>query len=112
MRKIYVGVLVLFAAMILISCSNSKKEDDVVVQREFTLDELKNYDGQNDNPAYVAVKDVVYDVTESSLWKNGLHSNCSDTTYAGADFTDLIESSPHGAKIMERMPVVGKLVDN
>jgi predicted heme/steroid binding protein len=111
MRKICVPLLILLVAMLLTSCSKSKKEEDTVVQREFTLDELKKYDGQNDNPAYVAVNDVVYDVTESSLWKNGLHNNCSDTTYAGADFTELIESSPHGAKIMERMPVVGKLVN-
>jgi predicted heme/steroid binding protein len=78
-------------------------------QRTFTLDELKKYNGKNGNPAYVAVNGVVYDVTNSRLWKNGLHSDCSDSTYAGADFSQLINSSPHGPGIMKRMPVVGKL---
>jgi predicted heme/steroid binding protein len=78
-------------------------------QRTFTLDELKKYNGKNGNPAYVAVNGVVYDVTNSRLWKNGLHDDCSNSTYAGADFSQLINSSPHGAGIMRRMPVIGKL---
>lgn len=81
----------------------------ITQQRTFTLDELKIYNGKNGNPAYVAVNGVVYDVTNSRLWRNGLHDECSNSTYAGADFSQLINSSPHGAGIMKRMPVVGKL---
>lgn len=94
--------------LFLVGCSN-KKDTDIAGQKEFTIDDLKSYDGQNGNPAYVAVNGVVYDVTDSGLWKNGLHSQCSDKTYAGTDLTDLINSSPHGVAIMKKMPVVGTL---
>jgi predicted heme/steroid binding protein len=75
---------------------------------ELTLDQLKQYDGKNGNPAYVAVDGVIYDVSGSARWKNGEHNGYS----AGNDLTDAImNKSPHGVKNMERMPVVGKLVD-
>lgn len=75
----------------------------------FTPDDLKNYNGQNGKPAYVAVNGLVYDVTNSDLWKAGVHKYCSDTTYAGADYSELINSSPHGADILKSFPVVGVL---
>jgi predicted heme/steroid binding protein len=78
-------------------------------QKVFTLEELKKYNGQNGNPAYVAVNGVVYDVTGSRRWTNGLHEECSNATYAGADLTSLISSSPHGADVMKKFTVVGTL---
>ena len=33
--------------------------------------ELKKYDGSNKNPAYIAYKGYIYDVTNSFLWKGG-----------------------------------------
>ena len=38
-----------------------------------TLDELAQYDGQNGNPAYIAVDGVIYDVTNVSQWNGGAH---------------------------------------
>ena len=78
-------------------------------QRVFNLDELKNYNGQNGNPAYVAVNGVVYDVTNSSKWKNGVHKACSSSTQAGVDFSDSIKSSPHGVNVMSKFPQIGTL---
>ena len=73
----------------------------------FTLDELKKYDGQNGNPAYVAVDGVVYDVTNANRWKDGKHQ---DGVTAGADLTDVISQSPHGKDVLKDLPVVGTLV--
>ena len=74
---------------------------------ELTLDQLKQYDGKNGNPAYVAVDGVIYDVTNVSQWKNGEHNGYS----AGNDLTDIIKNkSPHGVKQLKGIPVVGKLV--
>lgn len=75
---------------------------------ELTLDQLKQYDGKNGNPAYVAVDGIIYDVTNVSAWKNGEHHGYS----AGNDLTDIIKNkSPHGVKNLEGLPIVGKLVD-
>ena len=74
---------------------------------ELTLDQLKQYDGKNGNPAYVAVDGVIYDMTNVPQWKNGEHNGYS----AGNDLTDIIKNkSPHGVKQLKGIPVVGKLV--
>lgn len=71
-----------------------------------TLDELKQYDGQNGNAAYVAVDGVIYDVTHVRKWKNGKHEM---GITAGQDLTELISQSPHGKSILSEAPVVGKI---
>lgn len=74
---------------------------------ELTLDQLKQYDGKNGNPAYVAVDGIIYDVTNVKAWKNGEHNGYS----AGNDLTDIIKNkSPHGVKNLEGLTIVGKLV--
>lgn len=74
---------------------------------ELTLDQLKQYDGKNGNPAYVAVDGVIYDLTNVPQWKNGEHNGYS----AGNDLTDIIKNkSPHGVKQLKGIPIVGKLV--
>jgi len=74
---------------------------------ELTLDQLKQYDGKNGNPAYVAVDGVIYDVTNVPQWAGGVHNGYS----AGNDLTDIIKNkSPHGVKQLNGVPVVGKLV--
>ena len=73
----------------------------------FTLEELSQYNGKNGAKAYVAVDGVVYDVTDVPAWKNGEHKN---GLTAGKDLSKEILSSPHGKKVLENLPVVGKLV--
>ena len=74
---------------------------------ELTLEQLKQYDGKNGNPAYVAVDGIIYDVTNVKAWRNGEHNGYS----AGNDLTDIIKNkSPHGVKNLEGLPIVGKLV--
>lgn len=74
--------------------------------RVFTLDELKQYNGKNGNPAYVAVDGVVYDVTDVKPWANGEHKN---GITAGNELSDEILKSPHGKKVLKNLPVVGTL---
>ena len=72
----------------------------------FTLEELAKFDGREGRPAYVAVEGIVYDVSGSSRWRNGRHNGFD----AGKDLTrEIKEVSPHGVKVLERMPVVGTL---
>ncbi len=94
--------------MIFVSCAILKPEmkEGFIVEKEFTLEELRNYDGQEGRPAYIAIDDVVYDVTNSKKWPKGIHHNMK----AGHDLTTAIkEMSPHGAGVVAHLPVVGKL---
>ena len=74
-------------------------------QKVFTKAELAKYNGQNGNPAYVAVSGVVYDVTNVKQWSNGQHHGLS----AGQDLTAQIAGAPHGTSVLDGLPVVGKL---
>jgi len=41
--------------------------------KEFELEELKQLNGDNGKPIYVAHQGKVYDVSNSKMWKGGLH---------------------------------------
>jgi len=71
-----------------------------------TLQELKRYDGQNGQKAYIAYKGKVYDVTSSPLWKNGIHQNMHK---AGQDLTEVLKNAPHGEEVFSRFTVVDTL---
>ncbi len=71
-----------------------------------TIDELKKFDGKNGQPAYVAVKGTIYDVSTSPRWKEGNHE---DSHRAGCDLTAELTEAPHVAAVLERFPVVGRL---
>lgn len=74
---------------------------------ELTLEQLKQFNGKDGNPAYIAVDGVLYDVTSDRHWSNGTHEGYG----AGKDLTDAIKNkSPHGIKILNGVPVVGKLI--
>ena len=78
---------------------------DKAALKVFDATELAKYDGKNGNLAYVAVDGTVYDVTNVAAWRDGAHAGGSLT--AGADQTEALKRSPHGAKNLEGLPVVG-----
>jgi predicted heme/steroid binding protein len=76
-------------------------------ERKFTIEELKQYDGRDGRPAYIAYKSKVYDVTDSFLWIDGDHQG---QHAAGKDLTEDMAWAPHGEEILERVKLVGVLV--
>ena len=76
-------------------------------QRKFTLEELKQYDGKNGRPAYIAYKGKVYDVTDNYLWIDGDHQG---EHVAGKDLTAEMAQAPHGEETLERIKLIGILV--
>jgi predicted heme/steroid binding protein len=76
------------------------------VQRKFTLEELKKYDGKEGRPAYIAYKGKVYDVTENYLWIDGDHQG---EHVAGKDLTEDMTNAPHGEENLERAKLIGTL---
>ena len=88
------------------SDSKTLSTDSSSTEETFTKTELKKYNGQDRNPAYVAVDGIVYDVTNAKDWNNGKHQGYE----AGQDLTDVISKAPHGISVLKNLPIVGKLV--
>ncbi len=74
--------------------------------KEITTEELKKFNGKNGNPVYIAHGEAVFDVTESKLWKEGLHMRRHNS---GADLTAEITAAPHGTEVLGRYPQVAVL---
>ncbi len=72
-----------------------------------TAEGLCRFDGKEGRPAHIAYKGVVYDVTNSRLWKNGSHLT---KHAAGNDLTVMLKNAPHAEDKVLAMPVVGKLL--
>lgn len=71
-------------------------------------EDLAAANGQNGNPAWVAVDGVVYDVSASRMWKQGTHVG---RHRAGADLSVELAAAPHGTEVLSRPHVraVGRL---
>lgn len=72
----------------------------------FTTEDLSEYDGKDGNPAYVAVNDVVYDVTNANGWEDGVHEGGIES---GNAYGDEIDEAPHGDSVLDGLEVVGTL---
>jgi predicted heme/steroid binding protein len=76
-------------------------------QKKFTTKELAKFDGQGSNPAYVAYKGNVYDVSDSSFWLGGDHLGQHQ---AGKDLTEELDMAPHGPENLDKIKLVGVMV--
>ena len=77
---------------------------DIPKIKEYTLEELAQYNGKN-GKTYVAYQGNVYDVSNSYLWKDGIHKGHN----AGKDLTEELNKAPHGPGVIKGFPVVGTL---
>jgi predicted heme/steroid binding protein/rhodanese-related sulfurtransferase len=77
---------------------------------DLTEVQLREFDGKDGRPAYVAINGIIYDVTQSRLWRGGEHDPSHGKAMAGRDLTSVLKDSPHGDKHFKYFPVVGKLV--
>ncbi len=74
--------------------------------KSLTPKELTEQNGTPGTRTLIAVNDTVFDVSESTKWKHGLHMN---RHRAGTDLTEALSAAPHGHDVLERFPVVGNL---
>jgi predicted heme/steroid binding protein/uncharacterized membrane protein len=72
------------------------------MEKIFSEEELKQNDGKEGRPAYVAYEGKVYDVTTSKLWRNGEHIR---RHHAGLDLTADLPAAPHDASVFTRETV-------
>ena len=75
--------------------------------KKFTLEELKQFDGVDDKPAYVVLAGQVFDVSASKLWHQGRHMG---SHRAGSDMTQEIIAAPHGPEKIDSFQKVGSLI--
>ncbi len=119
MKKIWISSALCLTMLLMAGCSTNKtpvkqtsaeastKTNSTSASKgDLTLEQLKKYDGQNGNPAYVAVDGTIYDVTNAQGWNNGKHKN---GITAGKDLTKEIDSAPHGRDVLVNLTVVGKI---
>jgi predicted heme/steroid binding protein len=74
--------------------------------KEYTLEEIAQCTGEDGKPALIACNGKVYDVSDNYHWRGGRHQVLHR---AGTDLTAELKHAPHGAQLLEKVPVVGTL---
>lgn len=72
----------------------------------YTIQQLSLRNGNDKPEIWVAFKGIIYDVSESRLWKNGKHYE----HWAGQDLTSELKDAPHSDSVFKKFNVVGKLL--
>ena len=71
----------------------------------YTRAQLASRNGQDREEIWVAYQGVIYEVSESRLWRNGKHYE----HWAGQDLTDeLDQDAPHTSRVFEKFKPIGK----
>ena len=97
-------VILIFITILPLGCSSGEEE-----LKEFTLEELKEFDGKDGRPAYVGYNGKVYDVTGLENSTDGGHF---DLHMAGNDLTEFMKDAPHSKEnLFETADVVGKFIE-
>lgn len=102
MKKISLFVIAVFALSLFSQLLTSQTKISAQGQ-EFTAAELAEYDGKDGRKSYTSYEGVVYDVTDSKLWKLGEHFGLE----AGKDLTADMADAPHGDEVFAGFTVVG-----
>ena len=71
----------------------------------YTRRQLALRNGQDRPEIWIAFEGLIYDVTTSRLWRNGLHYE----HWAGQDLTPELADAPHGRRVFERFQAIGRL---
>jgi predicted heme/steroid binding protein len=71
----------------------------------YTKSQLALRNGQDKPQIWVAYLGLIYEVTESRLWRNGKHYE----HWAGQDLTDELKDAPHTEAGFEKFVAIGRL---
>ncbi len=72
---------------------------------EYTIQQLALRNGQDREEVWCAYQGIIYDVSESRMWRSGKHYE----HWAGQDLTPELADAPHTEKVFSRFTPVGKL---
>ena len=71
----------------------------------YNRQQLALRNGQDKAEIWVAYMGLIYDVSDSRLWKRGQHYE----HWAGQDLTAELADAPHTAHVFDKFKVVGKV---
>lgn len=71
----------------------------------YSRSQLALRNGQDRDEIWIGFRGLIYEVTESRLWRNGKHYQ----HWAGQDLTPEFEDAPHGDWVFEKYPPIGRL---
>lgn len=73
----------------------------------YSRQQLALRNGQDKPDIWVAYKGIIYDLSESRLWRNGKHYQ----HWAGQDLSrELDDDAPHTNTVFERFKAIGRLM--
>lgn len=72
----------------------------------FNKAQLALRNGQDKPQIWCAFQGLIYDMTDSRLWRNGKHYE----HWAGQDLTAELKDAPHTEKVFEKFKPIGKLI--
>ena len=75
---------------------------------EYSKSQIDLRNGQDKPQVWIAYKGYIYEVSDSRLWKNGMHYE----HWAGQDLTEELKDAPHSDSVFSRFPVIGILYVN
>ncbi|MBE8723108.1 cytochrome b5 domain-containing protein [Sphingobacterium pedocola] len=73
---------------------------------KYTRSQLALRNGQDKPLIWVAYNGYIYDVSESRLWKKGMHYE----HWAGQDLTEELADAPHSAEVFRKFSIIGILI--
>ena len=69
------------------------------MQRTIAEAELRAHNGENGTRLWIAQAGIVYDVTDCSKWRAGMHEQMH---FPGLDLSGELPEAPHGPEVFER----------
>lgn len=124
-KQVFIPIVIILAVLLLAGCAPSAapsapasqtasapaSQEAAAASGQLTLtkEQLSTYNGQNGQPAYVAVDGVIYDVTNIPQWQGGQHNGHVAGTDISAEFKTL--SASQTQRMLQGVPIVGKLSD-
>ena len=73
--------------------------------KTYTINQLALRNGSDKPEIWCAFNGLIYDVSQSKLWRNGKHYE----HWAGQDLTEEMKDAPHTQHVFEKFEVVGRL---
>lgn len=72
----------------------------------YTRSQLALRNGQDKPEIWVCYDGIIYDLSESRLWRKGMHYE----HWSGQDLTEELKDAPHTHSVFEKFKKIGRLL--